>query len=197
MLKVTFDDRAMRRFVRDMPKANDRAVARSLNLAITRCRTQAARLVSDKRNIQVGRARRDMRLVKASPSKPVAMIVARGESIPLIEVKGVKRQTKKGVSVKVEAKARPKLFEGAFIQKMPSGHVGVFVRLDPSTHTSKGAGKGTARKNLPIVQLRLPSVPSTMVQEHIHDQLQAFGAPVYERELVRLLDLEMKRAGAR
>jgi hypothetical protein len=183
VLTVKYEDRKMRRFARNMPKMVDRSVARALNKAITRTRTLAARLVSDKRNIKVGRARADMRLVKASPAKPTAMIKASGSAIPVIEVKGVKRQTKKGVTAKVVAKAKPHLFAGAFIAEMPSGHVGVFKR-------KKGP-------RLPIVEQKLPSVPATMIQEAVEDKLSAFAWPVYEKELRRLLELEMAKAGGR
>jgi len=182
-LSIHIDDKQMRRFVRQMPKAGKRSVARSLNKAITMTRTQAARKVSAKRNILVGRAKKDMRIQKASPARPVAAIHASGHPIRVIEVKGAKRQTKRGVTAKIEAKTKPHLFKGAFIATMASGHTGVFVR------------KGKER--LGIVEKTLPSVSSTMVQDQIEKRLRTFAIPVYEKELIRLLNLEMKRAGAR
>ena len=182
-LRVVINDRNMRRFVNKMPKAGQRSVARSLNKAITMTRTRAAREVSARRNILVGRAKKDMRIKRASYARPEAAILARGHPIPVIDVKGAKRQTKRGVTAKIEAKAKPHLFKHAFIATMPSGHTGVFVR------------KGPAR--LKIVEETLPSVAATMVQDDTEKLLRKFAIPVYEKELIRLLNLEMKRAGAR
>lgn len=182
-LSIRIDDKQMRRFVRDMPKAGKRTVARSLNKAITMTRTRAAREVSTKRNILIGRAKKDMRIQKASPARPVAAIHASGQPIGVIEVKGAKRQTKRGVTAKIEAKAKPHLFKGAFIATTKSGHTGVFTR--------------SSDKRLPIIEQKLPSVSSTMVQDEVEKRLRTFAVPVYEKELIRLLNLEMKRAGAR
>lgn len=183
MLKVEFHDKAMRQYSAKMPAGTKRSISRALNKALARTKTQAARVISDKRNIKVGRASKDMRPVRASPAKPVAMIIARGHPIPLYEVKGSKRQTKKGVVAKIDSKGGPVLFPGTFIATMKSGHVGVFERQ--------------TIKSLPINEKRLPSVPSTMVTEAVEQQLQAFAAPVYEAELIRLMELEMVKSGAR
>lgn len=197
VLKVSIDDRSMRRFIRQMPMAGRRSIARSLNKAITQCRTRAAREISDKRNIKVGRARQDMRIKRASYSVQEAAIIASGNPIRVIEVKGVKSQTKKGVAAKIEAKGKRHLFKGAFIATLESGHTGVFERVGHLTHVSKSNSKGTRRFNLPIRELTLPSVPATLVAEEIDTKLRAYAAPVYEAELERLLNLEMVRAGAK
>lgn len=183
VMKLRIDDRSMRRFVKTMPAASKRSVARSLNKAITQTRTLAAREVSSKRNILVGRAKREMRLVKASPARPSAAIVASGSPISIMDVKGAKRQTKAGVKAKIDAGAAPHLFKGAFIAIMKSGHVGVFRRARD--------------RSLPIKEIKLPSVSATMVQENIEDRLRLYAVPIYEKELIRLLNLEMTKAGAK
>lgn len=196
-LHIDIDDRQMRRFVRDMPRAGTRSVTRSLNKAITMTRTQAAREISGKRNLKVGRARKDMRIYKANYSKPVASIVVKDEPVPVIDVMGPKRQTLRGVTARLQKGAKPHLFENAFIAKMDSGHVGVFQRRGRSNRVSSKDSPGTQRKNLPIYEVRLPSVAATLVQHDIDTKLRAFAAPIYEKELIRLLELEMQRAGAR
>ncbi len=197
VMKIKIDDKKMRRFVRDMPRAGERSVARALNKAITRTRTMAAREVSAKRNLKVGRARKDMRIYKATYAKPVASIYVKDRPIGVVEVMGPKRQTKRGVTAKLEKGAKPHLFEHAFIAKMSSGHVGVFRKFGKLTHKSSKDTPGTERYNLPAFEVRLPSVAATLVQEDIDVKLRTFAVPVYEKELVRLLELEMKRAGAR
>jgi hypothetical protein len=181
ILKI--DDRAMRKFIGAMPKAGARSQSRALNKAITQTRTRAAREVADKRNILIGRAKREMRIQRATFTRPEAAIIARGEPIPVIDVKGAKRQTKRGVTAKIEGKGKPHLFEGAFIAVMPSGHKGVFKR--------------SGDKRLPIKEEKLPSIASTMVQDEVDIKLRAFAAPVYEAELVRLLNFEMTKSGAK
>lgn len=183
VMTVKIDDRDMRRFMRTMPATSNRSISRALNKAIAQTRTKAAREVSDKRNIKVGRAKQDMRISRASPGRQDAAINASGNPIPVIDVKGAKRQTKRGVTAKLEAKGKPHLFKGAFIATMASGHTGVFRR--------------TGNKSLPIFEHTLPSVASTMVQGELEQKLREFAAPIYETELIRLLNLEMSKAGAK
>jgi hypothetical protein len=183
ILKI--DDRNMRKFIRTMPQASARSQARALNKAITQTRTKAAREVAEKRNILVGRAKREMRIQRATFTRPEAAIIARGDPIPVMDVKGAKRQTKRGVVAKIEGKGKgkPHLFEGAFIAVMPSGHKGVFKRR--------------GNKRLPIIEEKLPSIASTMIQDEVDIKLRAFAAPIYEAELVRLLNFEMTKSGAK
>lgn len=183
------DDRKMRQFVRKMPAAGKRTIARSLNKAITKTRTVAAREVSAKRNIKVGRARQDMTLRRASPSRPEAAIYARGTPIKVIEVKGAKRISKAGVRAKISNKGAAHLFKDAFIATMASGHVGVFYR----SKTKKMRGKDKAA----IFEHTLPSVASTMIQTDSELKLHVFAAHEYEKEFVRLMEMEMVKAGAR
>jgi hypothetical protein len=90
------------------------------------------------------------------------------------------------------------LYKGAFIATMDSGHTGVFMHgKGKPTTVSKKASAGTNRKNLPIVEIRLPSVASTMVQKDIDKRLRDYAWPVYEKELIRQMNLEMKKAGAK
>lgn len=182
MLKVVIDDRDMRRFVATMPKAGKRAQSRALNKAIRQARTVGAREISARRNVKVGRAKGEMRLQMARPGRPQAAVVASGSPIRAIEVKGRKTQTKLGVTAKIGQKGRH-LFKGAFIAKMASGHVGIFRR--------KNKGR------LPIIEMTLPSVAATMVNEGVDEIMRSKAAPSYEAELIRLLEWEMRKAGAR
>lgn len=184
----------MRRFMATMPRASDRAVYRGLNRAIRQARTFGSREVAEARNIKVGRAKEDMRVKLANPSQMEAAVIASGQPIPVMEVKGAKTQTKAGVKATI-AKGNRHLFKGAFIAKMASGHVGVFKRAGKKRRMRKGNYIGQSKQ--PIVEQVLPSVPATMVQEGTERKMRAKAIPVYEKELIRLLDLEMKKAGAR
>jgi hypothetical protein len=194
--RLEIDDRKMRRFIREMPKGARRAIVLAQNKTIRQARTLAAREVAHQRNLKIGDAKRDMRLDFASSSNLEAAIVAHGEPIPVMKVKGTKTQTKRGVTVKIGPGPRH-LYEGAFIAKTKSGHVGVFKRASHLTDVSKGASPGTKRFNLPIFEKTLPSVASTMVGEHVLPKLRRFSDAKYEAELVRLLNREMTKAGAK
>jgi len=197
MFKLTIDDRAMRRFLRTMPKAAPQSISRSLNKAINQTKTRAARAVSDARNITVGMAKEAMRVQPATPSRQEAMVIAQGEAIPVIKCRGPKRQTQRGVMVKITAKGKPHLYKGGFIAQMDSGHIGVFTRAGESTNKSKKSSPGTERSNLPIVEARLPSVASTMARKDIDKALREYAVPVFQAELHRLMDREMKNAGGK
>ena len=85
------------------------------------------------------------------------------KGLPVIFYNGV-RQTKKGVTVKMRKDKGRKLFRGAFISTMPSGHKGSFRR------------KGKAR--LPVLELRGPSVQSIFVEK----------LPVIEKQSTQILE---------
>lgn len=193
-MRVAIDDRTMRRFVAQMPRAGERAVSRGLNKAIKSAWTFGGREVAQARNLKVGRAKADMTIRRSSPAKPEASIFARGTPIPVMEVKGAKTQTKRGVTAKISKGGRH-LFKGAFIATMASGHTGVFMRVGSKVEATRGKYKGRMRQR--IVEQVLPSVAATMVQEGTEARMRAHAVPIYEAELVRWLDLEMKRAGAR
>jgi hypothetical protein len=172
--------RALRKF--DLTEQDaKRAIPRALNKTATTARANAAREIrSAGYNIKVSGIKRQLSIRRASADELVAIVRATGRPIPLINYGA--RQTKTGVSVKV-LRGRT-VIKGAFIATMPSGHRGVFVRVDSAAGRRarlKGFGKvkhGQARNGkhgLPIQQLFGPSVPS------------AFGSEVVQRATVEAI----------
>ncbi|MGD1956349.1 MAG: phage tail protein [Sphingomonadales bacterium] len=108
--------------------------------------------------------RQAVRLIKADYRNPRIILRATGRPLPLIAFGA--RQTKKGVTAKAWGKRR--LYRGAFVATMRSGHTGAFVR--------------EGRKRLPIREMSGPSVPDEMAQPII---VAAMGTTFVRRMRVR------------
>lgn len=123
----------------------------------------------------------------ASPDHPEATITVKGPGFPLIAFNA--RQTRAGVTAKI--KGRLHLFRGAFIARMPNGHVGVFARgsyagkgsttLKPTGRIGRfvlGRGRRVKRNNrwgsseLPVNELFTSSPGDTFANEDVVDAMQ-------------------------
>ncbi len=100
-----------------------------------------------------------------------------GKQVPLGKYPA--RQTKKGVSVLVN-KGQRKLIKGAFIAKMKSGHVGVFVR------------EGKAR--LPIQHALSTRVSDVFQDRGMSPAVLARGQGVFSSSFSRLMPMELEKA---
>lgn len=109
-----------------------------------------------------------MRVKRASQSRLTASVIASGRPVPLIQYGA--RQTSKGVTVSV-LNGR-KLIPGAFIAKMPTGHIGVFVREPGGKHKKvMKAGKASWHQ-LPIRELFGPAIPDALSNAGVRDAVQ-------------------------
>ena len=147
--------------------AVDASTVRALNRTATTVRAQASRKIRERYNLKAGVIKAQMKVLKATRSRLVAQIVAAGRRIPLIEFSA--RQTGKGVTARVTRARR--LYRGAFITTMRSGHTGVFLRLGP--------------ERLPIKQLVGISIPKAMAERRIHAALAKLAAERFAIEFVR------------
>ena len=137
--EVRFDDKALRRVesaVRGIPNAMNRIVPPALNRTASWLRTRDAREVARQLGSQVGQARRQIKIEKASGAKWLARVLILDAIIPLIVLKP--KQTARGVQYQIKGSGRTHTRRGAFIARMPSGHRGVFKR--------------ETRKRLPIAE---------------------------------------------
>lgn len=140
-----------------------RATFRALNKMADQVRTAVPRMVQDEGyGLSIGRIKRELTIVRASPGQLTASVRAKGRSIPLIEYQA--RTTSKGVTVKV--KASRKLLAGRFIATMPNGHRGVYDRIGGKGHKITKNGKRYST-TLPISQEFGPSVPGIVVNKAI------------------------------
>ena len=181
------------RLMRDLQKRKNAIGERALRRALGRMVKEAFKIVKREVANEMGitqkqlvrKTRRSLWYTKPYRFKGGAgtswntSIAASGKPLPLIAFKGV-AQRRKGVSVRAWNKAR--IYPGSFLARMPSGHLGVFVRKSTAYHhpvswhpksgqptkvTRTISGKTRtveAWTALPIKELFGPSVPRTLAQ---------------------------------
>jgi len=144
-VKVTFNKRKLRQIQQQLsgiPGAMPRVMPRAINRTAGPAKTQIVREMAATLQLKAKTIREKVDLKKATRSRWVAEIGINRKRIPLREFSA--RQTKRGVSYKIQKTGARQKIQSAFIAKMPGGHEGVYKR------------KGPAR--LPIMQLRGPSL---------------------------------------
>ena len=124
----------------EVPAKVERAMVRAINRALASGRTVMVREMARDLKMRAGDIREAMPIQEASLGRPAGRFGASPKRIPLIKFNA--RQTQRGVTA--DTGQGRKVYPGAFIARMPTGHVGVFAR------------KG--RKRLPIVERLGPSL---------------------------------------
>ena len=149
------------------------AITRALNKTAVTARAQSAREIrAAGYGLKIGELKKAITIFRASPARLAAHIRASVRPIPLIRYRA--RQTASGVTVNVLHGRKTILH--AFIATMPTGHKGVFVRVD--THAqAKAIESAIASRNrrvpsgkkhgLPIKQLFGPSIPSAFANKTV------------------------------
>ncbi|MFJ2044528.1 phage tail protein [Paenibacillus taichungensis] len=178
-VQVKDNFKQVNRSLKQMDKAVKQAVLSSMNRASQRAKTETGRKVRQRYIVKQGEVMQTIRLQKATGGNLTAVLVSKGNSIPLINFsvspkKRLKRAPKSLKAAVLRGGAK-KAIPGAFVARA-GNHVGVFERV------------GT--KRLPIKQIRGPAVPSMInhpeVREHVND--------VYGSEMVKRLPHELDRA---
>lgn len=81
--------------------------------------------------------------------------------------------------------------QSAFIARMPSGHVGLFVRGGPQPGRRKAAPRRVAGSQLPIDELKYDAFP---IARKVGDYARDRWLPAdWKREFERLLRVELER----
>jgi hypothetical protein len=119
------DIKRLEKLIGDIPRAMPRVMSRGLNRTANSARTQTGRELAKITKLKVGQVRKSVNIVKATYSKWRSAVKISERRIPLTYFKA--KQTKKGVTYK-SLKGRV-LIKHAFIETMPSGHTGVFLRV--------------------------------------------------------------------
>jgi hypothetical protein len=143
--------------LRQLRERAPEAIVRALNRAIDSAKVAAAREVAGDMGLPVSRVRDQIIVRRAARGHASASLRASAERIPLYHFKASPKEPPsrgRGRGVTARVKGTRVLYRGAFVARMRSGHVGVFRRLGAGERRSPG-GWG---KNLPIVQLRGPSI---------------------------------------
>lgn len=185
-LSVATDVRRLR--VR-LAEANDaicnKAVSRALNKLATEIIAQSAREIrAAGYGFKIKDIKSKFKARKATPQRRQIVLRCFHKAVPLIEFGA--RQVAAGVSVKV--KGSRKVVRGAFIAKMPSGHVGVFKRDNSALHKRVLKGGRSIWSALPINQLYGPSPAVAFANATVINVIERF---VKDRYPV-LLEHELK-----
>jgi len=162
MLAMSFAKSASRAIEKEIDghaRKIEKASIRALNKTVRTGRTAASKIIRKTVNVKAKAVNKSLKIERAKKGKPVARIQSTYKAIPVIEFSGV-RQTKKGVSVRMRKDMPRKLFRGAFIATMKSGHKGVFRRLGKQylKRWSPGRKQTRGTENLPIKELYGPPV---------------------------------------
>ncbi len=161
-----------------------RAIQRALNKTANTARAQSAREIKAAGyGLKIGDIKKAITVRRASTAELHAILHAIGRPIPLIQYAA--RQNSSGVTVKV--KNGRKSIQHAFIATMPSGHRGVFVRVQNAGHAKMieraiAGGRGRVpsgkKHGLPIKELYGPSIPTAFANEVV---MNAMKAAIHQR----------------
>lgn len=164
----------------------------ALNKVATTARNESAEIITKRmgkaKGLSAAGFKRLVKIKRSTRKTLVATISVKGRHIPLIAFKA--RKAKGGVIA--TAWGKRKLYKGAFIAKVPSGHKGVFKRTGARRgdikQVKKGANVGQRyRPQLSIGELFGPSVSSVFkdveVATVMRDVVKVKFPKVFEKEL--------------
>jgi len=173
-----------------------RATYRALNKTGGKANTILKRDISKSYNLAQSEFKGGMSVIKAGPSFLNFGIRGSGKQIPIIKVKGAKKQGPLGV--RINTGSGSKVLRGHFIAKMPSGHIGVFRRKDSAVHKpAKNLTTGVSQTHaLGITERKFPSIAHMVSQKDRGNRVFDFVAIEYPIQLNRQLNSEADRLGA-
>lgn len=161
-----------------IPGAADKAIARAINKAAEKARTEGIKAICGEYAIKPSDVRKTIHIVRARPGNLSAQIISTGGPIPLIKfhvtprkppAKGTKVKDREVVIAGVKfgnAVSMPH----SFIATMESGHTGVFSR------------KGTGRNS--IEERYSPAVPQMLGNKAVLE--------IIEEQALKRLDKELR-----
>lgn len=184
-VKATLEGDTMKRLVGQLSDKRFRqAMSVGMNASARQVQAQTSRVVSKQMGVQQKRVRRSITIKPyASPGSLTATIRGSGKRLPLFEFKA--KQVPAGV--KASAWGKAKVYDGAFLATMASGHQGVFKRNGPKRKMISGTYKGKMRQ--PIEELWGPGIASTMLEQAISAQLVEYG----EERMLANLNRQLER----
>ena len=177
------------------PKAQAVIVSRAINKVATAARTQINREVRKNLNIKARDLNKSIAIVKANTARPIAQIKIRGRRVPLVQFSA--SQTRRGVSYRISPTAGRKSIRSAFIATMPSGHEGVWTRLQEKRTMKRGRYAGKMKQ--PIVEKFGPSVPAVVgnISTLAAATLDARIAEQLEREIDTQISVFLAQQGGK
>ncbi len=179
-----------------IPGAVPLAAARAVNRTLDMSRTRLKQAITGRYAVKAGDALQAIRVKKASARRyhTQGLLISVGGSLPLIKFKGghkkpfsaMARRPRVGAKGRVLITSRPKVIPHAFVARMKSGHVGVFIRLKGGSSYRPGRG-GKGRKVVRVIG-RGARVGRLPIKE-----LMSPGVAVMARKVLPPLQPEMAR----
>lgn len=172
--------REARRELKRIESAIPKAYSAALNRTNQHLRTEASREIREKYNIRARDVnnKNNVILRRSTSNSLDTAIKWRGKNVPLINFRTNPRQVPEKAPRVLRAAVKRsgmKPIKGAFITRVKSGHVGVFLRA--------------GRRRLPIRELYGPAVPVMLNHQDIIEKLKATA----EKRMHERLDHEMNR----
>ena len=173
------------------------ATARASNKAGNKTKTFAVRMLAKKYNFKIGTLKPMFRVSpRARKNNPTVAIMGRGARIPMIKVKGAKRQGARGV--RFNAGGGSKVHAHTFLATMESGHKGIFVRTHKRGgrrphRVSPSTGK-RYRTQLGIRELTQPSPAHMITNAEASQEIFKFFTTDYPIQLRQQLDWEVTKS---
>lgn len=207
--EISFDIDDARELVKGLnvgEKVLVQAVVSSLNKTIVSTRAEASRMIRVEYNVKAGAIKAELAISRASYRRQEAKILGEGSpGIPLFDFSPTPKKApstkrlkaggygpKKGIKVMIR-KGDRKIVKGAFVAMMPSGHVGVFKRMESGTGNWWDAFSGKQK----ITELFGPSPLRILDNDRYQIPLDDFAGEAMDKNLPRELDFYMKKAGLR
>ena len=161
-----------------IPGAADKAIARAINKAAEKARTEGIKAICGEYAIKPSDVRKTIHIVRARPGNLSAQIISTGGPIPLIKFHVTPRKPPaKGTKVKDREVVIAGVKFGnaadmphSFIARMPNGHLGVYSR-------KSGAGRN------PIKQRYGPAVPQMLGNLSVLGYIETRANERLEKEL--------------
>ena len=173
-----------------------RATYRALNKTGGKANTILKRDISNSYNLAQKEFKGGLSVVKASAQKLQFKIRGSGKQIPIIKVKGAKKQTPLGVRINTGSGSR--VLKGHFLATMPNGHTGVFRRKDnavPKRRPNLTTGQ-MQNHALGITERKFPSIAHMVSNNKRGDRVFLFVRKEYPIQLQRQLNAEADKVGA-
>lgn len=165
------------RMLEHIPGAAPKAMARAINRATDSAKTEAARTVTRGYHIRHRDVLDTIKIHRATPDDLNAIILSRGNLIPLMKFRVSPNRPTPGKKRTVVARVKRNgggSITNAFVTRLKNGHVGVFNR----------AGK----RRFPIEQRYGPSVPEMLNSPSVTQRVQQMASVRLEQRLDHEID---------
>jgi len=153
--------------------ATNKAAARALNRAATTVRAEASREIRKEYNIKASEIRKEMSIQRATPSRLVSAVKAKGRRLTLLRFNA--KQNRTGVAVTIK-KGRRQTIKSAFVARGKGGNPVVFAR---GQYVNGRFVPGKSR--YPITALNTVSIPVMFSQKVIVRALERVAGDAFRK----------------